>query len=161
MKQWLCLCLKIMIMMITTLFFFSLCLHNMNTGVLVVLLWSFHVVTGPSGCLLESPICDKLKYKKRCSEVPFCSWSVVLKLIIFFFLQGPETISDYAVSFHYVPPQEMRKMEFFLYHLRPYGISSGLQDLNKHQRKSDMEQTNSQILQRLWKVILVVSTCLW
>ena len=59
----------------------------------------------------------------------------ILTLFFFFFLQGPEAISDYAISFHYVPPQEMRKMEFFLYHLRPYGISSGLQDLNKHPTK--------------------------
>ncbi|XP_005089696.2 glycoprotein-N-acetylgalactosamine 3-beta-galactosyltransferase 1 [Aplysia californica] len=46
--------------------------------------------------------------------------------------KGRESISDYAISFHYVPPQKMLSLEFYIYHLRPYGIQSGSQDLNAH-----------------------------
>ncbi|XP_076094875.1 glycoprotein-N-acetylgalactosamine 3-beta-galactosyltransferase 1-like isoform X1 [Mytilus galloprovincialis] len=44
--------------------------------------------------------------------------------------KGTESMSDYAISFHYVPPQKMYALEFFVYHLRPYGIQSGHQHLN-------------------------------
>lgn len=44
--------------------------------------------------------------------------------------KGTESISDYAVSFHYVPPNKMYALEFYIYHLRPYGIETGHQDLN-------------------------------
>ncbi|XP_059178844.1 glycoprotein-N-acetylgalactosamine 3-beta-galactosyltransferase 1-like [Physella acuta] len=33
-------------------------------------------------------------------------------------------VSKYAVSFHYVPPDDMRLLDFYMYHLRPYGIHS-------------------------------------
>ncbi|XP_070212090.1 glycoprotein-N-acetylgalactosamine 3-beta-galactosyltransferase 1-like [Littorina saxatilis] len=45
--------------------------------------------------------------------------------------KGQESISDYAITFHYVPPQKMQTLEFYIYHLTPYGISHGRQDLNK------------------------------
>ncbi|KAK3578733.1 hypothetical protein CHS0354_010115 [Potamilus streckersoni] len=44
---------------------------------------------------------------------------------------GVDSISDYAITFHYVSPKEMYDLEFFTYHLRPYGIQSGNQDLNQ------------------------------
>lgn len=44
--------------------------------------------------------------------------------------QGIESISDYAITFHYVSVQLLYNLEFYLYHFRPYGIVSGLQDLN-------------------------------
>ncbi|KAL3832304.1 hypothetical protein ACJMK2_023958 [Sinanodonta woodiana] len=45
---------------------------------------------------------------------------------------GVDSISDYAITFHYVSPKEMYDLEFFVYHLRPYGIQSGDQDLNQN-----------------------------
>ena len=55
-------------------------------------------------------------------------------LTLSYFFQGTESISDYAISFHYVPPQKMYALEFYIYHLRPYGIESGHQHLNVHDR---------------------------
>ncbi|KAK4320648.1 hypothetical protein Pmani_008481 [Petrolisthes manimaculis] len=36
---------------------------------------------------------------------------------------GLECCSDTAVSFHYVPPNKMYELEYFLYYLHPYGIN--------------------------------------
>ncbi|CAL1532605.1 unnamed protein product [Lymnaea stagnalis] len=46
------------------------------------------------------------------------------------FPQGIENISDYAISFHYVSPTKMYDMEFFIYHLRRYGVLNMPQKLN-------------------------------
>lgn len=46
------------------------------------------------------------------------------------FFQGIENVSDYAISFHYMGPAKMYTMEYFVYHLRPYGIISRTQTLN-------------------------------
>ena len=37
--------------------------------------------------------------------------------------QGIECCSNNAISFHYIPPNQMHVMEYLLYHLRPFGIS--------------------------------------
>ncbi|KAL8561473.1 hypothetical protein ACOMHN_011155 [Nucella lapillus] len=42
---------------------------------------------------------------------------------------GMENISDYPISFHYIVPRSMYALEYFTYHLRPYGIVYGSQDL--------------------------------
>lgn len=46
--------------------------------------------------------------------------------------KGTDSISDYAISFHYISPEQMHVLDFFIYHLRPYGIYSGEQQLNEH-----------------------------
>ena len=48
-------------------------------------------------------------------------------------LQGVESISDYAITFHYVSVEQLYNLDFYVYHLRPYGIVSGLQELNRQQ----------------------------
>ncbi|XP_018025338.1 glycoprotein-N-acetylgalactosamine 3-beta-galactosyltransferase 1-like [Hyalella azteca] len=35
---------------------------------------------------------------------------------------GPECCSDTAITFHYISPDKMRELDYFLYHLRPYGV---------------------------------------
>jgi glycoprotein-N-acetylgalactosamine 3-beta-galactosyltransferase len=37
--------------------------------------------------------------------------------------------SDTAISFHYVPPRQMYVLEYFIYHLKPYGISHNIEPL--------------------------------
>ena len=47
------------------------------------------------------------------------------------FQQGANWMSDYPITFHYVSTQQMYHLEYYIYHLRPYGIESSSQDLNK------------------------------
>ncbi len=64
------------------------------------------------------------------SRVPKLRLLMNLTKFSFTLNQGVANISDYAVSFHYVSPQHMYDLEFYVYHLQPYGIISGLQTLN-------------------------------
>ena len=53
-----------------------------------------------------------------------------LRTINFVYFQGQESISDYPVTFHYVSTDQMYDLEFYTYHLRPYGIAMRDVDLN-------------------------------
>jgi len=50
--------------------------------------------------------------------------------IIIVMFKGQELISEYAISFHYILPDELYVLDFFVYHLRVYGRTSGLKQLN-------------------------------
>ncbi|XP_067677230.1 glycoprotein-N-acetylgalactosamine 3-beta-galactosyltransferase 1-like [Haliotis asinina] len=45
--------------------------------------------------------------------------------------KGIDSVSDYTISFHHVPPPQMYALEFYTYHLRPYGIVHGTKELNR------------------------------
>lgn len=60
--------------------------------------------------------------------------------------KGLESISDYSVSFHYIKPESMYSLEFFVYHLRPYGIVVGNQDLNRRVTSYTKNATQSDIV---------------
>ncbi|ESO11536.1 hypothetical protein HELRODRAFT_189993 [Helobdella robusta] len=39
-------------------------------------------------------------------------------------------VSDYSITFHYVPIEQMYMIEFLLYFIRPYGVVANFQDVN-------------------------------
>ncbi|XP_059178832.1 glycoprotein-N-acetylgalactosamine 3-beta-galactosyltransferase 1-B-like isoform X1 [Physella acuta] len=57
--------------------------------------------------------------------------------------KGVDGLSDYTVSFHHVTPADMYMLEFFIYHLRPYGIPIQLQELNNKTFLSKLESVRT------------------
>ena len=59
--------------------------------------------------------------------------NIVNKLCNIF--QGKDTISDYAISFHYVKPSDIYKMDLFIYKIRLFGVRNIDDDgsINKEQ----------------------------
>ena len=47
-----------------------------------------------------------------------------------------ENISNYAITFHYVSVEQLYNLEFYTYHLQPYGAISGFKELNKQPHKN-------------------------
>ncbi|XP_052285134.1 glycoprotein-N-acetylgalactosamine 3-beta-galactosyltransferase 1-like [Dreissena polymorpha] len=45
--------------------------------------------------------------------------------------KGRDSISNYAISFHYVSPEKMDALEFYIYHLRTYGLQSVYNRVNR------------------------------
>lgn len=59
-------------------------------------------------------------------------WTAWLRRFSFIMVcfQETENVSDYVISFDDVGPERMNTLEYFVYHLKPYGIIRGLQQLN-------------------------------
>ena len=47
---------------------------------------------------------------------------------------GIDSVSDYAITFHYIQPHDMLMLEYMIYHLKPYGIRPAFKKLNFHNR---------------------------
>lgn len=63
-----------------------------------------------------------------------CVCAVCLCMCVHVFaspFQGPGSISDYSISFHYVSPEKMNALEYYTYHLTPFGIVKGRQNINR------------------------------
>ncbi len=59
-----------------------------------------------------------------------------------FLLQGKDSISDYPITFHYISSELMYDLEYYIYHLRPYGVSARSMDLNKPVQAPQISNVN-------------------
>lgn len=69
--------------------------------------------------------------------------------------EGPDCCSDFAVTFHYIPPQLMYVFEYLIYHMRPHGLMSNLvlpvpdENLPNDTIVSERQDVNSQIIRNI------------
>ncbi len=44
-----------------------------------------------------------------------------VRLIPELYLSFQDFLSDYPISFHYITPEQMYELDYYLYHFHPYG----------------------------------------
>ncbi|XP_070178466.1 glycoprotein-N-acetylgalactosamine 3-beta-galactosyltransferase 1-like [Littorina saxatilis] len=59
--------------------------------------------------------------------------------------KGVQSMSDYAVTFHYIRPSEMQTLDYLIYHLRPYGVLHALQNLNREHNTTSLPAGHSEV----------------
>ncbi|CAG0915373.1 unnamed protein product, partial [Notodromas monacha] len=55
--------------------------------------------------------------------------------------EGPGCCSDTAISFHYVPAPHFYTLDYFVYHLRPFGRNMVYASLNSHVERNEQEES--------------------
>lgn len=63
--------------------------------------------------------------------------------------EGLNCCSDTAVSFHYISPNMMYVMEYLIYHLRPYGITSYVEPKDGHPTPTSRSRSRNAFLETL------------
>ena len=53
-------------------------------------------------------------------------------------------MSDYAVSFHYMQPMDMYKMEYYVYQLKPYGVEKEQDETVVTREETDLPWTREE-----------------